>query len=40
MEFYKDRDDRVIYRSIKFDPNKKVSNNIKDYSFEDNHMKQ
>lgn len=39
MEFYKDRDDRVIYRSIKFDPNKKISHNIKDYSFEDNHMR-
>lgn len=36
IEFYEHRNDKVIYRSVRFDPNRKPSN--KDYTFQDNHM--
>ncbi len=36
IEFYEHRNDKVIYRSVRFDPYRKASN--KDYTFQDNHM--
>lgn len=37
IEFYEHRGDKVIYRSVRFDPNRKA-NNTKDCTFPDNHM--
>ena len=36
IEYYEHRNDKVVYRSVRFDPNRKASN--KDYTFQDNHM--
>lgn len=37
IEFYEHRGDKVIYRSVRFDPNRKA-NNTKDCTFPDNHL--
>lgn len=37
IEFYEHRGDKVVYRSVRFDPNRKA-NNTKDCTFPDNHM--
>lgn len=36
IEFYEHRNDKVIYRSVRFDPKRKAT--TKDYTFPDNHM--
>lgn len=37
IEFYDNRDDKVVYRSVRFDPNKKTFS-PRDYTYPDNHM--
>lgn len=37
FEFYDNRDDKVVYRSVRFDPNKKTFS-PRDYTYTDNHM--
>ena len=36
IEYYENRDDRVIYRSVRFDNKREGSH--KDYSYHDNHI--
>jgi hypothetical protein len=37
IEYYENRDDRVVYRSVRFDCLKKVYH-TRDYTYPDNHM--